>query len=257
MFYLFTSGADWAISVDMGARKGLEEKAVYVRRKPVVEMGLGRYLSSRLKEALPAILKISLAVALLHGLVVAVGAKKDISAEVFTRDPVQVLGGAFYTGFLSNLGILLWCAAAALCFFGFVLLRKGPFSRFFLAAGLLGALLMLDDLFLLHEVFFPHYMHLPEKAVYAGYLVAVVFFVLRFWRLILFETGFPLLGFAFFSFALSMLADIREGYSEWDYLLEDGFKFLGIAGWLGYFSKTAYERIKRELVRGGEFSDLA
>ena len=41
-----------------------------------------------------------------------------------TRDPLAVMGAPVYTGLLSNLGILLWCATAAITLFGAAVLGK-------------------------------------------------------------------------------------------------------------------------------------
>jgi hypothetical protein len=60
---------------------------------------------------------------------------------------------------ISNLGVIGWCAAAAMCLFCAGVLRKrdDPSERrnFLAASGCLMGLLLFDDLFLLHEIFFP------------------------------------------------------------------------------------------------------
>ena len=84
-----------------------------------------------------------------------------------TRDVTAIANIHPLSGVLSNLGVLLWCTAAAVCGFASFFLRhaqpRSP-SRFLLSSSLLSVYLMLDDLFQLHENLLPRYLGLSEKS---------------------------------------------------------------------------------------------
>ena len=67
------------------------------------------------------------------------------------------------------------------------------------------------------------------------------------------ETERLILLIALFFLGLSFSIDlfqyrIEPFMGQWRILLEDGFKFLGIVGWLGYFAHSCFCEIK-ELVK--------
>jgi hypothetical protein len=171
----------------------------------------------------------------------AASAELDIPFGSFSRDPAA--NEAFHplVGALSHLGVLAWYSAAVCCLQAWAVLRRRPSRRpeegaMFLAAGLLAALLATDDLFMFHDRLLP-WAGISEKLVmltYAGLLLAVL---LRFRRLFL--TRNPLLfAVALGFFALSVLVDLTLSSRlnpHWHHLFEDGPKFVGQVGWLGYF----------------------
>lgn len=70
-----------------------------------------------------------------------------------TKDPLAVAGKPFYFGMLSQVGILFWCASAAICFFCAALLVKinsTNLSGFLFFLGCVTTVLLLDDLFSVH-----------------------------------------------------------------------------------------------------------
>ena len=89
------------------------------------------------------------------------------------RDPTAVADIAPYIGFVSNIGILLWCATAVICFFSWQLIRtnenKSQHLPFIFWSGVLTVILMLDDLFLLHEDIFPNELGISQKIVIVLY----------------------------------------------------------------------------------------
>lgn len=162
-------------------------------------------------------------------------------------DPASITNSHPLLGFVSNLGIVLWCATAAICLYSAALLRKrgdsGELASFFQYAGLLTTFLMLDDLFLFHERLAQMYFHVPQIAVVAAYGVATLVFLIRFRELIL-RTEFVLLGSAFAFFAFSLLVDqVLDEVMPMEHLFEDGSKFLGILGWLAYFTRTTFQAL--------------
>lgn len=106
-----------------------------------------------------------------------------------TADTTATAGLPFYIDMLSDVGIMMWSAAAAVFLLAALLLYRVPgkqsVAAFLLSSGLLTLLLALDDAFLLHEEVFPLYLNIPELAVYAGYGFIVTMFALVFARQIL------------------------------------------------------------------------
>ena len=72
-----------------------------------------------------------------------------------SRDPLQRLHLPVYLGLLSYLGVLAWCAATSVMLFSTFLIRHShPDSlsaRFLVWMGILAAMLLLDDLFMVHD----------------------------------------------------------------------------------------------------------
>lgn len=163
---------------------------------------------------------------------------KGIPIAKLTRDPIAIGGLPVYTGFLSQIGIFFWSASATVCFFSAkVLLRHADLhklKRFLLISALLSLFLGFDDVFLLHEAVFPYHFGIPEKFVYGSYAGFVIFYLFRFYPLIL-ETEFVLLAIALFFFGISVTLDLLPLPFIDPFLLEDGAKLIGIVSWLAYF----------------------
>lgn len=183
-----------------------------------------------------------------------------------TRDPADILRHSqissfpffeegivnlpFYLGGLSYLGILLWCATLALCFFTYILVRKTGHDSsellFFLLAGLISTLLLADDLFRFHEIVFPVYLHLHEYTLYASYVLIIAFFLIRARTKIL-NTDYLLLFFALGCLGVSlcsdMITDVLFSGIPGATLFEDGSKFVGIVSWFLYFAGTCLQQI--------------
>jgi hypothetical protein len=185
------------------------------------------------------------------GLAIA-GLLAGVPIQYLTRDPAAIMGAPFYVGLFSNIGVLLWCASAAICFFSFLALKENindrEFSSFCLFSGFVTTLLLLDDFFLLHDSFFPKYLNIPEKLVYAGYSVIILPYLLKF-RIIILKTEFLPLLFAFSFFGLSGAIDLlHHQFSSLQIglqsLLEDGTKLLGVVSWCTYFARVCIRQIR-------------
>ncbi len=161
----------------------------------------------------------------------------------------------FYVGAISQLGMLLWAAAAAICLWSAAYLGRAgasPARRYVLFAGLLTLALLLDDLFLIHEEVMPEYLGIPEKVFLAGYLVAIVAFLYTN-RAEILGSEYLLLGLALALFGASVFLDaIPNRFYDSVYwmpklekLFEDGFKFAGIATWLVYFGRYSAQQVAR------------
>ncbi len=170
-----------------------------------------------------------------------------VPVQNLTRDPVAVIRAPFYTGILSNLGILLWCASAAISLFCAALVgrlgRDRKQQSFLFWSGAFIILLLLDDLFLLHEVVFPYYFGLRERYVILLYGFCMVAYLVRFWRTML-NTDFLIFFCAGGLFTLSLAVDkLPEDILPLHHIFEDGSKFLGIASWLLYLVRTSFQLV--------------
>lgn len=167
----------------------------------------------------------------------------------FLRDPNAISGTPFYTGLVSNLGILLWTAAAVVCLFTYALLPKASrgqkAGRFLLFSGQFTILLLSDDLLQLHEVIAPRHLGLDEKVVLGIYGLLIAAYLTYFRDLILreyapFAMACGLLGLSIVVDQLSLPVHVGA-------LLEDGFKFAGIAAWLAYFVHVSSRFLHAEI----------
>lgn len=196
------------------------------------------------------LLMVLLSVFAVQLLLVAIRATTGVAIAEFTRDPLGYTDLPVYKGSVSNLGVLIWKASAAICLFTFAVQTtlgvSGKRPRFFLVAGILSLVLVLDDLYMLHEVVLPDHIGIPQDLVYASYLLMMVAFVVHFRHVIL-RSSFLFLAISLGGFATSILADAvadRVTIPAY-YLIEDGGKLLGIASWTAYFALTALREIHR------------
>ncbi len=199
---------------------------------------------NQLRANLSRIVLILILSAFFIGLVALLNLWKETPIAYLTRDPNAIASKPFYFGFFSQIGIFLWAATAAICFFSAKLIKRSQESltiiRFLVAGGLLTLLLGLDDVFLIHENT-EEYFGIPEKVVYATYAIFAISFVLTFSRFIL-KSNYILFGMALAFFGLSIVLDRFEEYlpdSVDLFLVEDGAKMIGIVSWFIYFTYSA------------------
>ena len=205
-------------------------------------------LLQQFRSLIPVLIKVYLPVALL---LIGIGLLRlffDVDIGKITRDPVQIMNGDPLEGMLSNVGILFWCATAAICSFGSIVLRNQTgarsFSFFLFASACVTSLLLFDDFFLLHEMVFPMYLHLPQNLVYALYVMTIAAFLIFFYERIL-ATEYILLILALSFFGLSIFIDILDHFISVPavFLFEDGFKFFGIVTWMFYFVRVSFDSL--------------
>lgn len=169
----------------------------------------------------------------------------DVQIPKVTRDVTVLAELHPLAGSLSNLGVLFWCAACAVCFFGSLILPLTQVAerRFLFWSGVLSAYFTLDDLFQIHEYFIPVVLGIKEKAAYLLIAGSVFAYLFVFRRMLLRTNVLPLicaLGLLAFSAGFdAALAPLFKLNSEWFVLVEDGAKWLGIVCWCAYFVGTA------------------
>lgn len=131
-------------------------------------------------------------------------------------------------------------------------MRKDPekrrFSTFLLFSGTLTLILLIDDLFILHEEIFPIYLCISQKFILLGNMGLTLVGIVVFRKSIL-ATEYLILLIALGFLRLSVFVDVFDHEIDaliggWRYLFEDSFKFLGIVTWLGHFWRTFFTSIK-------------
>ena len=199
-------------------------------------------------------------------IVVVVGYNNKIGIAVFTRDPAVIASDPQivplidplhnpFIGVISQVGILFWCITASLSIFcSFILVEKkhrlitlSEFLKFF---GFLTSFLLLDDLFMLHESVFPELFGIAEEVTYSCYGLLGIWGLIKFKKAIL-QTEWTILLISFFWFFCSIFTDLTANFITFSgilghlqFLLEDGFKFLGIVSWFYYFLRVCLYSIK-------------
>ncbi len=171
----------------------------------------------------------------------------DIPGSVLTREPQVTLGGAFYTGALSNLGALVWMVGVTMSMVGWSMASDRAMRHTFLAGGLVGAVLLFDDFFLFHD-WVRLYSRFLDRFVLFVYLLMVIGLILRFWRTMGPVTTFGVVG-TLGMLALSAAFDLL--FNDLDQLIEDGFKFVGICLW-----STSWTLLARPWRARGLVNDL-
>ena len=96
----------------------------------------------------------------------------NIKLILVVRDLAQTCGYPIGVGMISNIGILLWGAAASICFFTtFSQEINSDSSKLLLLGGVFSGILCIDDFFLLHDRYVgPDFLNLT-------YLSISIFFI--------------------------------------------------------------------------------
>ena len=174
----------------------------------------------------------------------------QIEIPLMTRDVTAIADIHPLSGILSTLGIMLWCATAAICFFSAAIVHKSNHPhiyKYLLGSAVLSTYLMLDDAFLFHEGLAPNYIGLNEKVVFFGLGVSV--FILFFTnRHVILKTNYKILLLALSFLCISVIIDTilqpwlwRIGH--WEFFFEDGAKWLGICCWCSYYVSTCHQSL--------------
>ncbi|MEM7337600.1 MAG: hypothetical protein AAF467_03065 [Actinomycetota bacterium] len=164
----------------------------------------------------------------------------SVPYEELLLDPTTGPGRFWYTGLVSNVGILGWSAAAVTAAWGAWVAGLGdrPLARQALRGGaLLSMLLLGDDLFQFHVVV-SNALGQGKALFYALYLVLTGAWLVDN-RNELRRTRWPLLAAALGALGTSVAIDQISIAGAWRLAAEDSAKFLGILAWALYFATTA------------------
>lgn len=203
-----------------------------------------------IKNTLISLAKILIPAVLFLAIAAGLSLLNDVHFSFLTRDPVTLLNGKPYIGLVSNTGIIFWCATSAILLFSSkisaIQKRAKNQTLFLFFSGVLTTILLIDDLFMMHDVLFPEYMKMGDGVFYSFYGLFLVA-LLAFYRKIILNTDYLLLIMALVFFGGSALIDsvivIRSKF-DYPYSFEDCFKFLGIITWFAYFTKTSFKSIQ-------------
>jgi hypothetical protein len=178
-------------------------------------------------------------------------ADAGVSYMVLTRDPASTFAARPSVGFLSNLGVVGWVAAATVCFVAGALVRgRSALAPFLLAGGALTAWLAADDLWLLHEEVLPSVLGIRERTAIRAHGVFVLAIAVSFWRQAL-RTEWVLAAMAVALLGASAWMDTELVFGEVETLVEDSLKFAGIAFWGAYAVRVAQQAFAEALGPAG------
>ena len=167
-----------------------------------------------------------------------------IKSILVIRDLAQTCGYPIGVGLISNLGILMWSISASISLFSSLsgLIEKRENLNFLFLGGILSSILCLDDFFLLHD------KYIGPDFLYITYSIIGIYMLIKFRKLIL---GIDFLEFiiSIIFLACSILFDkIIQSIFPNNYLniqlLEEGFKFIGIACWMNFWWKASIKSLK-------------
>ena len=167
----------------------------------------------------------------------------NIKLILVVRDLAQTCGYPIGVGMISNIGILLWGAAASICLFTtFLEGINRESSKLLLLGGIFSSMLCIDDLFLLHDRYIgPDFLNLT-------YLAISIFLLVRFRKVLkiigLFNLLISILFLGLSVFFDGVIQQIFNQSYELTQLFEEGFKFIGIACWLNFWCKASSNSLK-------------
>lgn len=177
-------------------------------------------------------------------------AQRSVALEQLFLDPAYLSGEPWYTGVLSDLGVLGWASAAVTALWGgWVAGQTGrpTAARFLRGGALVSVVLLADDLFQLHADVL-RFMGLPKGIrQLLVVLPAVVWLVRR--AADIARTRWVILVGALVGFGASLVVDglARPG-STLGLFVEDSAKLLGVLAWTQYMVLTSLD-IMRSTIR--------
>lgn len=186
------------------------------------------------------------------GVMAYVGNQTEDRAGELLMDPSFSIGSAWYTGLVSNLGILTWTVAAFAAFGGAWMCSLGgrdSARRFLIGGGLVGSVMLLDDLFQFHAILLPGELGIPKMLCQALIGIGVAGWIIT-QRHQIRRTHVHVLLASFGALGISFLIDSKVGPAPgegWN-IIEDGAKFLGVLAWATYFVVTTAD-ISRSVFR--------
>lgn len=157
--------------------------------------------------------------------------------SAFTRDIAAIADINPLNGVVSSMGMILWAAATAVAAFAAWMSRSGsvPSKQCLATTAGLSGVLLIDDLFMIHEVFFGQVLGLSEIFAFGLYgLLALLW--LGYWYRQILELPLTALWLSALAFGISFAADALDAAAllgaDYGYLVEDGAKLIGIVNWV-------------------------
>lgn len=180
-------------------------------------------------------------------LMAAIGVFARGETTEWTDDPVGVARLPVHVGLVSNVGVVLWCVAATACLLGAAASRHRPDrrrrARFLLEAGALCALLLVDDLFLLHDRVLRLEVGVPKPVTLTVYGVLAAAVLVRH-RDVLASRGVAdhwLLGASLGGFAVwASVGAFTAPFTGHDFVRSTA-KLLALAGWCTFLVRLAFD----------------
>lgn len=195
-------------------------------------------------------------------LLAAIGLQNEVPVEDLLLDATVVSGTEWYVGMLTSLTVLGWSVAvmgcAATAYVAHLVGRTGAMVAF-RSASFVFALLLFDDLFLLHSSVFPRLFNVSKTVVLAAEMVIALLWLVPS-RLELARTRWSILLGAAAAFGASIVIDVLGAPQSGGVLLaEDGAKLFGVAAlatWAVISScdvlASMVDRERRVTVEGGD-----
>jgi hypothetical protein len=168
----------------------------------------------------------------------------DRPVEHLTKDPTEILDAPAYIGFLTSVATILWAATVTACLLAWALRGLDRRSAF-LWSGLFVAMLMTDDVFRLHEAYYPALfggdaeasLGVPQIALRAAYGLVALAYIWIF-RDFVREHGAWLFLLGVGLFGLAAAIDVLMPHDV-PFVREEASKFLGIVTWLVFYVRAA------------------
>ncbi len=179
-----------------------------------------------------------------------VAAQRTVAVEDLFLDAAYLTGEPWYTGVLSNLGVLGWTAGTVAALGGAWVAGqtdRPSAARFLRGAALVSALFLADDMLQLHADLL-RFTGLPKPLRQLLVVAPAVLWLVRYVGEIA-RTRWVVLVGALAGFGLSLAVDaLRLTESSVALFVEDSAKLLGILAWAQYLVLTSVD-ITRSTIR--------
>lgn len=175
-----------------------------------------------------------------------VAAQRSIALETLFLDAAYLAGEPWYTGVLSNLGVLGWTSATVAALGGgWVASQTGRPSaaRFLWSAAVVSVVLLADDLFQLHADLLA-FTGLPKGGRQLLVVAPAAVWLVRYTGEIA-RTRWVVLAGALVGFGVSLLVDaLAPRDSIAGLFAEDSAKLLGVLAWAQYMILTSVDIVR-------------
>jgi hypothetical protein len=191
-----------------------------------------------------------------------VAVQRSVSVETLFLDAAYLTGEPWYTGLLSNLGVLGWTAATVAALGGgWVAAQTGrpTASRFLRSGALVSVILLADDLLQLHADLLA-FTGLPKGIRQLLVVAPAAVWLVRYTGEIA-RTRWVVLAGALAGFGLSLVVDaVAARDSIAGLFAEDSAKLLGVLAWAQYMILTSVDIVRstiRDAATGGRLTSPA